>query len=359
MSAPMRKPGRRTGGRSSSISEATSVGAVRKRRTATTDALSAPVKQGKDWHRARMTGVPSLREWRRWWAGVCILYSFGSIHGAAPVEESVAEEPAEEPAEIVTENVTAERVVESAAENAAQSGDYVSVGQPNRATSGGSPTATTGEEPAGTSQLGQLFYQLQLLRDEVQRLNGALEEQQNQIERLAREQHERYLGLDRRIAELSGGTIAPEVSGTTGTPTQPDASANLSPQQPGAAPTERTTYESAYEMMQRQEYESAAKIFQKLIDEFPNGQYTPNAFYWLGELHRKNGDPEAARQSLVLVVDLYPDHNKVPDALYKLGVVYTQLDEPDRAIEYLDRVVREYPDSTAATLAQQHADELR
>ena len=346
MSAPTRKPGRKTGGRSSSISEAISVVAVRIRRTATTDALSAPVKQGKDWHRARMTGVPSLYGWRRWWAGVCILYSFGSIHGAAPVEESVAEEPAE-------------RVFESAAENAAQSEDYVSVGQPNRATSGGSSAAATGEGPAGTSQLGQLFYQLQLLRDEVQRLNGALEEQQNQIERLAREQHERYLGLDRRIAELSGGTIAPEVSGMTGTPTQPDASANLSPQQPGAAPTERTTYESAYEMMQRQEYESAAKIFQKLIDEFPNGQYTPNAFYWLGELHRKNGDPEAARQSLVLVVDLYPDHNKVPDALYKLGVVYTQLDEPDRAIEYLDRVVREYPDSTAATLAQQHADELR
>lgn len=350
MSAPTRKPGRRTGGRSSSISEAISVVAVRIRRTATTDALSAPVKQGKDWHRARMTGVPSLRGWRRWWAGVFILYSFGSIHGAAPVEESVAEKTAE--------NVT-EQAAEKVAETAAQSGDYVSVGQPNRATSGGSPTATTGEEPAGTSQLGQLFYQLQLLRDEVQRLNGALEEQQNQIERLAREQHERYLGLDRRIAELSGGTIAPEVSGTTGTPIQPDASANLSPQQPGAAPTERGTYESAYEMMQRQEYESAAEIFQRLIDEFPNGQYTPNAFYWLGELHRRNGDPEAARQSFVLVVDLYPDHNKVPDALYKLGVVYTQLDEPDRAIEYLDRVVREYPDSTAATLAQQHADELR
>ncbi len=289
-----------------------------------------------DWHPAG-AGVVSSPHGRRWLASVFILYSFTSVHGAAPVEESVAEE------------VT-------------RPGDSVSA-QRNRTTSRSPPTtAVTEVAPAGTSQLGQLFYQLQLLQDEVQRLNGALEEQQNQIERLAREQHERYLGLDRRVAELSGGTLVPDAPGspavTDGT-TRPEASADQPLQQPGAAPTERGTYESAYEMMQRQEYAAATEIFQGLIDEFPNGQYTPNAYYWLGELHRKNGDPEAARQSLVIVVTLYPDHNKVPDALYKLGVVYTQLDEPDRAIEYLDRVVREYPDSTAASLAQQHADELR
>ena len=339
MSAPMRMPGQRTGERSSSINKATSVGAVPAQRTAPTDALSAPVKQGKDRQRTRVAGAPSpAPHRRRWLAGVLFLYSFSSVHGAAPVEESVAE---------------------SVAEKAAPSRSPVSEAQQNRPIPVGSPAATTGGEAPSTSQLGQLFYQLQLLRDEVQRLNGALEEQQNQIERLAREQHERYLGLDRRIAELSGGTVAPGGAAVNTGPVRPEVIADPSSGQPGETPTERGTYESAYEMMQRHEYESAAEIFQQLIDEYPNGQYTPNAFYWLGELHRKNGDPEAARQSFVLVVDLYPDHNKVPDALYKLGVVYTQLDEPDRAIEYLDRVVREYPDSTAASLAQQHAAELR
>ncbi len=250
-------------------------------------------------------------------------------------------------------------MAESVTEKVAPSRGPVSEAQRDEAISVGSPAPTTGGAAPSTSQLGQLFYQLQLLRDEVQRLNGAIEEQQNQIERLAREQHERYLGLDRRIAELSGGTVASGGPAANTGFVRPEVIADPSSGQPGETPTERATYESAYEMMQRHEYESAAEIFQRLIDEYPNGQYTPNAFYWLGELHRKNGDPEAARQSFVLVVDLYPDHNKVPDALYKLGVVYTQLDETDRAIEYLDRVVREYPDSTAASLAQQHAAELR
>ena len=278
---------------------------------------------------AAPTRRPSTLPVKRWLRGIVALYSFSAAYGAAPVEESVADDMAQSRGSVSAE-----------------------------------PSAITEEAPAGashsanqsTSQLGQLFYQLQLLRDEVQRLNGALEEQQNQIERLAREQHERYLGLDRRIAELGGGSTGP--TGDDG-PIGPGIDPGPPPQQPDGPATERGTYESAYELMQRHQYGSAAEVFQQLIDEYPNGQYTPNAFYWLGELHRKNGDPEAARQSFVLVVDLYPEHNKVPDALYKLGVVYTQLDEPSRALEYLDRVVHEYPDSTAASLAKRHASELR
>lgn len=284
---------------------------------------AASAKQAAPTHR------PSTLPVKRWLRGIVALYSFSAAYGAAPVEESVADDMAQ-----ARGSVSAE------------------------------PSAITEEAPTGashsanqsTSQLGQLFYQLQLLRDEVQRLNGALEEQQNQIERLAREQHERYLGLDRRIAELGGGSTAPP---SDDEPIRPGVDAGPPSQQPGGPATERGTYESAYELMQRHQYGSAAEVFQQLIDEYPNGQYTPNAFYWLGELHRKNGDPEAARQSFVLVVDLYPEHNKVPDALYKLGVVYTQLDEPSRALEYLDRVVHEYPDSTAASLAKRHASELR
>ena len=280
----------------------------------------------------RLASGMSLGSWRRL-AGVFGLCSLGSIYGAAPVEESVAEQ--------------VRRANEAV--SAPQRGDPSPNSSPIEA-----DTSQSASQSA--SQLGQLFYQLQLLRDEVQRLNGALEEQQNQIERLAREQHERYLGLDRRIAELdSGSTQRPD----DGSPNESGFGAERPPQQPGAVPTERDTYESAYELMQSRQFEPAAEAFERLIEEYPNGQYTPNAFYWLGELHRKNGDAEAARQSFVMVVDLYPDHNKVPDALYKLGVVYTQLDEPTRAIEYLDRVVREYPDSTAASLAERHAAELR
>lgn len=306
------------------------VGAAPARPAGPTHRPSAvPAKPGEQWcRRARVRETPPPRGWR-WLTGIAVLYSCSVAYGAAPVEESVADDMA-------------------------QSRDSVSATQ--RAIAEEAPAGTNQSGSQSASQLGQLFYQLQLLRDEVQRLNGALEEQQHQIERLAREQHERYLGLDRRIAELGGGSTG--ATGDDGA-IRPGVDPDPPSQQPDGSATERGTYESAYELMQRHQYGSAAEIFQHLIDEYPNGQYTPNAFYWLGELHRKNGDPEAARQSFVLVVDLYPEHHKVPDALYKLGVVYTQLDETSRALEYLDRVVQEYPDSTAASLAKRHAAELR
>ena len=339
----MKKPGRRTGERSSSTSRKASVGAAPAKQAAPT--IYRPCTVPTTVTTTLPTALRTTERAKRWLIGAAVLYSLGAVHGAAPVEESVADEVAQEVAQKVTQGV---------AQGVAQSGDAVSAGQ--RPMAEEPPPGASQSTSQSTSQLGQLFYQLQLLRDEVQRLNGALEEQQNQIERLAREQHERYLGLDRRIAELGGGTTGLEVDDG---PIRPGVDVDPPSQQPGAPATEKSTYESAYELMQRHQYASAAEVFQRLIDTYPNGQYTPNAFYWLGELHRKNGDPEAARQSFVLVVDLYPEHNKVPDALYKLGVVYTQLDEPTRALEYLDRVVREYPDTTAASLAKRHAAELR
>lgn len=50
-----------------------------------------------------------------------------------------------------------------------------------------------------TSVQGELFMQLQQMQDELARLRGTLEEQQNQIQQLKQESLERYQDLDRQI----------------------------------------------------------------------------------------------------------------------------------------------------------------
>src|SRR5690606_4820101 len=102
----------------------------------------------------------------------------------------------------------------------------------------------------------------------------------------------------------------------------------------------------------------SVQAFNRLIAEYPNGAYTPNAFYWLGELYLAQEENERARQSFAQVVNLYPDHQKVPDALYKLGVAYHRLGDVERAREYLNRVIREHRDSSAAGLARTYLQEL-
>ena len=220
------------------------------------------------------------------------------------------------------------------------------------------PETARSEEPA---PLGQLFHRLQVLQQEVQELRGQVEEQQHRIERLTRQQQQQYLDLDQRLLALrgqgQGQAPAATAPGSRGASTA--AASRPTPPATGSAPPERQAYAAAFNLMQETKFEESVAAFNRLIEDYPNGQYTPNAFYWLGELHLAMDEVETARQSFVQVLTLYPEHGKVPDALYKLGVVHHRLNDNERALQYLNRVIAEHPDSTAAGLARTYAGEIR
>lgn len=217
-----------------------------------------------------------------------------------------------------------------------------------------------GESAGG---VGTLFYQLQILQDEVRRLQGIIEEQNYRIDRLVREQRERYIELDQRLLALRPDAAQPPDPGAaseTETPAEPAQ---------GTVSGQSDAYNRAFAVLTEARdlpgserlagYQRALEMFEALIRAHPNGEYTPNAYYWMGELHLATDDLEQARQAFAQVANLYGDHAKAPDALYKLGVTYHRLGENERALQYLDRVVNEHPDHTAARLARSYAAELR
>ena len=230
-------------------------------------------------------------------------------------------------------------------------------------------------------QLSELFYQLQVLQQEVQELRGLVEEQAHQLNRLSRDQQEQYIDLDRRVAGLSAGSaVAGSSPATTGAgsnngqqtnPGSTGGQTSTLQTQPGgtsaAASTttsstgigERDAYQQAFDLMKARQFQESIVAFNNLIIGFPNGQFTPNAFYWLGELHLAEKDTELARQSFMQVVSLYPDHPKVPDTLYKLGVAYHRLGDTNRAMQYFGEVQSQFPQSSAAGLAASYATEIR
>ena len=108
--------------------------------------------------------------------------------------------------------------------------------------------------------------------------------------------------------------------------------------------------------MRARQFDESIQGFQQLIIDYPNGQFTPNAFYWLGELFLAQKLREQARQNFMQVINLYPDHQKVPDALYKLGVVYQGLGDDTQALDYLQRVQDQHSQSPAAALAKKYAE---
>ena len=205
-----------------------------------------------------------------------------------------------------------------------------------------------------------LYYEFQLMQDEVRRLHGVVEELNHRMDRLEQEQRERYIELDQRLQELRDG------AGDTGNADAgtPDAPLNV----PSVPRTEREAYNVAIELVnaarplpeseQRPQYRRALALFQDIINSYPNGEFTANAFYWRGELHLALKEYEDAREAFAQVDLLYDDHPKVPDALYKLGEVYNMLGDTESAREYLTRVINDYPTSTAAGLARKYLAEL-
>ena len=226
------------------------------------------------------------------------------------------------------------------------------------------PRATSQADPEDSAAgIGTLFYQLQILQDEVRRLQGIVEEQNYRIERLVREQRERYIELDQRLLALRPGAAQPPGEGG------PDAPGADAPTVPGAASVQGEAYNRAYAVMtegrqlppseRAAEYQRALTMFEGVIQDHPDGQYTPNAYYWIGELYLAMDVLEEARQAFAQVTNLYADHAKMPDSLYKLGVTYHRLGDNARALQYLDRVTDDYPDSAQAGLARSYAAELR
>jgi tol-pal system protein YbgF len=189
-------------------------------------------------------------------------------------------------------------------------------------------------------------YQQQLLQQEVMELRGLVERLQHELSRLKSIQDDRYLELDARLQQvLKANVQVPEpVAEDPGETAVSVIDENLS---------EKDLYETTQILIRNRQYEMAITQLEALIDRFPDGEYTANTYYWLGQVQaaKTNPDFEKARQALAQVISYFPEHSKVPDAAYALGKVYYKLGDCERATDLLQQVINQYPKKSAAKLA--------
>ncbi|MGK0500747.1 MAG: tol-pal system protein YbgF [Oceanicoccus sp.] len=229
-------------------------------------------------------------------------------------------------------------------------------------TGSGEP-AQQAEEPAALAQnsspQGEMFYQLQLLQQEVMQLRGIVEEQSYELKQMKEQNKERYIDLDRRVGAMtSSGPAQPNV--------RPTGSNNAVKQQAmvRVAPItgEKEAYDSAYSLVTNRRFDDGLEAFKQFLMDYPDGRYAPNSYYWMGELYQVTtpADLESARQSFTQLIDLYPAHPKVPDAMYKLGRVYFQKGDQQQSRDLLDKVVSNFskgPNASTADKARQFIDD--
>jgi tol-pal system protein YbgF len=241
----------------------------------------------------------------------------------------------------------------------------------------------------------ELLLQMQQFQMEMQELRGLVELQQFEIQKLQRQQRDQFLDLDTRIGsdpagarddiETLGGTPSglggaamdggldlsvgdleplpggpdaappveaptPSSSGAMGIPSLP------SPETSGGS--ERDSYAAAFELLKERKYPEAQEAFNDVLRRYPQGQFTDNARYWLGETYYVQRNYPAALAELDRLVQLSPSSPKVPGALLKIGYIQYEQNAFEQARATLQEVVQRYPRSTEARLAKSRLERL-
>ena len=185
-----------------------------------------------------------------------------------------------------------------------------------------------------------LYQKISELEKEIAELRSQLEENSVLVERSLELQQQRYLDLDSRILELSSieKNIVSESS-------EEDLAISYEQE-------EKLLYKNALELFEASRYAEALEIFSEVIISYPDGIYTPDAYFWSGELFLTQGLYEDAKLSYAKVFEQFPDHMRSADSLYKLGEIYRIDSDLIEATNYYERVVSLFPDSGAAQLSK-------
>jgi tol-pal system protein YbgF len=186
-----------------------------------------------------------------------------------------------------------------------------------------------------------LYQKLSELEKEIAELRSQLEENSVLMERSLELQQQRYLDLDSRILELS--SIERNIASNS---TEEDLVMDNGQEE------EKLLYKNALELFEASRYAEALEVFSEVIITYPDGIYTPDAYFWSGELFLAQELYEDAKLSYAEVFEQFPNHIRSADSLYKLGEIKRIDSELIEAINYFERVVSLFPDSGAAQLSK-------
>ena len=198
---------------------------------------------------------------------------------------------------------------------------------------------------------------IQELQQEVLELRGMVEEQNYQLETLKKSQQALYNDLDSRLknnqqtAVVKPGNAGAVVAKTIGTTTKA---------------SEKELYQAAYQYIENKKFSQAATALQDFLWQFPEGEYAPNAHYWLGEVYlvtwRENKKDtlalEKATSAFKTVTKRYEKHHKANDSTLKLGLIEIEQGHWQAAKAHLTQLKQKYPNSSNARIAESKLQRL-
>jgi len=217
-----------------------------------------------------------------------------------------------------------------------------------------------------------LLRQITSLQSEVQQLRGQLEQQKHELDNLKKRQQSIYADINDRLQKLmpantvgstnilSSGDLAVPIAQRQAK--KPVASfvkqAEAEPAKGTTSVTEKVAFDAAYANVRDNHYKQAITQFKQFLIDYPAGEYSDNAQFWLASVYRVTRDVPAAKKAFKAVSVNYPKSEKASVSLYKLADIYVDEKNKAEAKKIYQQLIKQYAGSTSAKMAEKKLREM-
>lgn len=224
------------------------------------------------------------------------------------------------------------------------------------------------------NNLNPLSVTMDDITQQLQTLQGKVEQQQFRLKQLEEQIRIQYQGLEKRLAERRHNernstpissvhhhstatdprSVAMASSGALSPPYSVTDQAVSTKKNIASVPTavSERAYQAAFQLLKSKQYPAAIEAFEAFVKKYPGDLNRANASYFLGQLYLLQAQPERAISQFNHFVNQYNQDVRVPDALLQLGLAYFAKGDKTIAIDTFKKIIQKYPDTSAAESAK-------
>jgi TolA-binding protein len=165
-----------------------------------------------------------------------------------------------------------------------------------------------------------------------------------------------FQGLKTAIEDMNGrlGKVERQMVdlGNTVKVLQAPPPAPAGPPGPPAGVSAESLYASAMGDKDKGNYDLAMQGFTDYLKYFGETATAPNAQFYIGEIHYRRGDLDAALRAFDLVLEKYSENNKTLDAMFMKGLTLVKMGQRNRGAEEFWALIDRSPTSELAAKAR-------
>ena len=190
------------------------------------------------------------------------------------------------------------------------------------------------------AKIDQMTTDFQALRESVADISSQVGKLQQQM-----------VDIGNAVRTIQTPTAPPPAAGTSLGP-PPAAAGNVPP-----VPAE-TLYQNAMRDRSGGKDDLALQEFSDYLKYYGNTDLAPNAQFYVGEIHLRQGNFDDALREFDMVLEKYPDNNKTADALYMKGRTLVQMGKRTQGKQEFCELVKRFPSSDLAGKARSQVKAL-